>query len=63
MIHKRVLRTGDGSHRYSKLKTAAEKLHMYVNSIDHHEETVWGWDDRDMKKTDIEDAKIINKSV
>lgn len=63
MIRKRVLRTGDGSHRYSQTKTAAENLLTYVHSPDRlDEKNVWGWDDLDMKKIDIEDAKIYFKA-
>lgn len=62
MIRKRVLRTGDGTHRYSKLKSTADKLNMYINSEDLDEEVVWGWDDKDMRSEDRSDAKIINIS-
>jgi hypothetical protein len=48
MIRKRVLRTGDGSHRYSKQKdlTARELLDEYNNNNkeeDEHVDTLWGW--------------------
>lgn len=53
MIRKRVLRTGDGSHRYSKekadAKTAKELLEAYNNNNNNNEEeddhvdTLWGW--------------------
>lgn len=52
MIRKRVLRTGDGSHRFSKdeleKKTAKELLDAFNNNNDIHEEvehvdTLWGW--------------------
>lgn len=53
MIRKRVLRTGDGSHRYSKdkvdEKTARELLDTFNNNAnnnnddDEHVDTLWGW--------------------
>lgn len=50
MIRKRVLRTGDGSHRYSKQNkelTARELLDTYNNNNNEEEEehvdTLWGW--------------------
>lgn len=53
MIRKRVLRTGDGTHRYAKqkaeAKTARELLDAYNNNgsnnndDDDHVDTLWGW--------------------
>lgn len=54
MIRKRVLRTGDGTHRYSmeqgKSKTAKELLDTFNNNLnenesshDEHVDTLWGW--------------------
>lgn len=48
MIRKRVLRTGDGSHKYSKEKaTAKELLNAYNNNNNNEAEepvdTLWGW--------------------
>lgn len=54
MIRKRVLRTGDGSHRYSKkssdAKTAKELLDTFNNNNNNsnngegeHVDTLWGW--------------------
>lgn len=53
MIRKRVLRTGDGSHRYAaceaKAKTARELVDAYNNNNnnnaeeDEHVDTLWGW--------------------
>jgi hypothetical protein len=53
MIRKRVLRTGDGSHRYTKekvdAKTTRELLDTYNNNVDNnndgdeHVDTLWGW--------------------
>jgi stearoyl-CoA desaturase (delta-9 desaturase) len=65
MIKKRVLRTGDGSHKWSQLKTTQEKLAALVNdpSRDTSEPLIWGWDDIDMSKEDKTDAKIIKKEL
>lgn len=51
MIRKRVLRTGDGSHRYSdeelSAKTAKELLDTFNNNnnneAEEHVDTLWGW--------------------
>jgi stearoyl-CoA desaturase (delta-9 desaturase) len=47
MIKKRVQRTGDGTHPFSKEHS--------------HKGEVWGWGDKDMPREDREDATIINK--
>jgi len=41
MIHKRVLRTGDGSHK----------------NLHNHDHAVWGWGDKDLKQEDIDMLK------
>jgi stearoyl-CoA desaturase (delta-9 desaturase) len=46
MIAKRVKRTGDGSHPF------------HTHS---HEGDVWGWDDKDMKQEDKDDALVTHK--
>lgn len=58
MIRKRVLRTGDGTHKYSKetekAKTAKELLDTFNNnnnennSPDEHVDTLWGWGNLDI---------------
>ena len=57
MIKKRVLRTGDGTHDYSK-EELQQKMVDYINSIDHGESDrpIWGWDDTDMLTEDKLDA-------
>lgn len=47
MIRKRVLRTGDGSHKYSKECPNKSGFLQY-----RPEENLWGWDDQDI--TDID---------
>jgi hypothetical protein len=54
MIRKRVLRTGDGTHRYANekadAKTARELLDTFNNNAngnnDEHVDTLWGWGKR-----------------
>lgn len=71
MIKKRVLRTGDGSHRYSKKqiesKTAKELLEAFNNNnnndgeeVDEHVDTLWGWGDDDMDAEEKRDVKILH---
>jgi len=64
VIRKRVLRTGDGSHRYNiENQTLIMDIHntSNTNHIDENENMVWGWDDADLHNEDKEDALILNK--
>lgn len=70
MINRRVSRTGDGSHKYSQLKTTEEKILAYVNDVTtdangHHahdeKQLVWGFDDKDMDEEDKKYVTILNK--
>lgn len=67
LLRKRIQRTGDGSHKYSQLKTKEEKLMAYVkdrttdangNHIHHDEDSVWGWDDDALPEEDKKYVKI-----
>ncbi|PSN55622.1 Acyl-CoA Delta(11) desaturase [Blattella germanica] len=51
MIKKRIARTGDGSRQ---IEEVIELLHEHDNSL-------WGWGDKDMPEEDIKDVKIYNK--
>ena len=42
MIRKRVLRTGDGTHRYSKAQTAKELLEAYDQNNNNNNEDSFG---------------------
>ena len=42
MIRKRVLRTGDGTHRYSKAQTAKELLEAYDQNNNNNNEDPFG---------------------
>jgi hypothetical protein len=68
MIHKRILRTGDGSHKYAKLNSQEEEIMAFVqkrmfdddgNHIHHEGNNVWGWDDPAMKDEDKKYAKVV----
>uniref|UniRef100_A0A1B0DIJ1 Fatty acid desaturase domain-containing protein n=1 Tax=Phlebotomus papatasi TaxID=29031 RepID=A0A1B0DIJ1_PHLPP len=63
MIRKRILRTGDGSHEYSRNKREEELRQMLMSDHDHYHDQnmVWGWDDNDMDEEDKKFAKIYNK--
>ena len=72
LIRRRILRTGDGSHKYSKLKTKEEKMWAYVNdrSIDsngnhihHKNDNVWGWDDVALLEEDKKYVTVLSKNV
>jgi stearoyl-CoA desaturase (Delta-9 desaturase) len=66
MIRKRVLRTGDGSHRYSKAKTAKELVDAFNNNSNNNNneeepvDTLWGWGDDDMDAEEVKDVKILH---
>uniref|UniRef100_A0A6B2E899 Putative fatty acid desaturase n=1 Tax=Phlebotomus kandelakii TaxID=1109342 RepID=A0A6B2E899_9DIPT len=63
MIQKRILRTGDGSHEYSRNKREEVLRQMLMSDHDHYHDQnmVWGWDDNDMHEEDKKFAKIYNK--
>jgi stearoyl-CoA desaturase (Delta-9 desaturase) len=48
MIRKRVLRTGDGTHRYAEKLTAKELVNAFNNNRgeEDHVDTLWGWGKR-----------------
>lgn len=57
MVRKRILRTGDGTHKFSLTENI--KTQLPDHSLD--ENLVWGWDDKDMSEVDKNEAKIYNK--
>lgn len=70
MIRRRVLRTGDGSHKYSKIKDSQELLKTFImdrsvdangNYIHNAEDSIWGFDDEMMKAEDKKYIKILHK--
>jgi stearoyl-CoA desaturase (delta-9 desaturase) len=65
MIRKRVERTGDGSHKWSKLKSDKEKMKAFMDDINNNadgddESLVWGWDDVDMDTDKKAFVKILH---
>jgi stearoyl-CoA desaturase (delta-9 desaturase) len=57
MIKKRVLRTGDGTHPYSKMQLENNnKPSTSKEQINHY----WGWDDKDVSDADKKLTDIIN---
>lgn len=70
LIRKRIQRTGDGSHKYSELKTSEEQLKAYIsnrtidangNHIHHKEDLIWGWDDVALPEEDKKYVTILRK--
>jgi hypothetical protein len=62
MVRDRILRTGDGSHSISKMKRSKSDLNDHNNNtrdIEHF----WGFGDSSMTKDDMENVKILNKSL
>lgn len=64
MIRKRVLRSGDGTHKYNNESNLQEELKDNLdNHVHNDEENIWGWDDPSFKKEDKDDVKVINPQV
>lgn len=69
MIRRRVLRTGDGSHNYSKIKNDEELLKTFINGhldangnyIHDHQDSIWGFNDEMMKNEDKKFIKVLHK--
>jgi stearoyl-CoA desaturase (delta-9 desaturase) len=57
IIKKRVLRTGDGTHPYSKLEQNNNN-NQNSKSDEKSESALWGWDDKDITKNDINATTI-----
>lgn len=56
MVAKRVQRTGDGTWKGSSSEYPSE-----TKNSDHcHDNSVWGWGDKDMKETDLKDIATYN---
>jgi stearoyl-CoA desaturase (Delta-9 desaturase) len=72
LIRRRLLRTGDGSHKYSKMKSDEERLKAYINErtvdangnhIHHEEDRIWGWDDQAMSPEDKKYVTVLRQNV
>jgi len=60
MIKNRVLRTGDGSHKFSKLKDAEAPANNN-NTGERDTEHFWGWGDKSMTEEDLKNVEILHK--
>lgn len=60
MIKKRVLRTGDGSHEYSKEFSNSQGTNEILPERDV--EHFWGWNDEMMTSEDRENVTIVNQT-
>lgn len=69
MIRRRVLRTGDGSHRYANMKSD-ELLQKFIldkaidsngNIIHNAEDSIWGFNDEMLADDDKKYVKIMHK--
>jgi stearoyl-CoA desaturase (delta-9 desaturase) len=67
IIKARVLRTGDGTHKYSKMaKEDVEANGLDNNNYDPSKDSTiafWGWDDADMTEKDVNSIVILNREV
>jgi hypothetical protein len=69
MIRRRVLRTGDGSHKAAKEMSSKELLKQFLsqsvdtngNIVHHDEDSIWGFDDEMLPAEDRKYIKIINQ--
>ncbi len=59
MIKKRVQRTGDGTHIYSKLKNKDDDNNN-VNQKYENGKNYWGWGDEDISELEIMATEISN---
>lgn len=64
MVKKRVLRTGDGSHKYAKLEAKDVEGRIDNNNIDERDtEHFWGWGDKEMTDADLKNVEILHKQL
>ena len=69
MIRRRVLRTGDGSHKYAKIKDSQELLKTFMehsvdangNYIHKEDDSIWGFNDEMMKAEDKKYITVLHK--
>jgi stearoyl-CoA desaturase (delta-9 desaturase) len=68
MIRNRVLRTGDGTHKYSKMQDAENPINNNNNNnnsshLERDTEHFWGFGDKDMTPEDIKNVIILNRQL
>jgi len=64
MVRKRVLRTGDGNHRFAK-ENALEPASVDNNNSGEEirdTEHFWGWGDKEMNDDDMKNVEILHKT-
>ncbi|CRL07879.1 CLUMA_CG020908, isoform A [Clunio marinus] len=62
MVKKRVLRTGDGSHKYAKIaQEDIEATEDNNNTNVRDTEHFWGWGDKEMTEDDLKNVEILHK--
>lgn len=59
MLHKRVLRTGDGTRNFDKI----DKLIFGGDEHDHGDQNTWGWGDKDLTKEDLKFVQVTNQKT
>jgi stearoyl-CoA desaturase (delta-9 desaturase) len=58
-ILKRVARTGDGSHKFSRNSNSNEISDSFTDkNHDSNEDNLWGWGDKDMNAEDYKHVSI-----
>lgn len=62
VIRQRVLRTGDGTHKFSKLDKDVEgDNNNHPAAIERDTEHFWGWGDKEMTEEDMKNVEILRK--
>lgn len=58
IVQKRILRTGDGTHEYSKLHAHHSKSQSPSDENNH----IWGWEDEKMSEIDKSEVTVVNRT-
>lgn len=62
MVKQRLLRTGDGSHKYAQISTKDVESRLDNNNFDARDtEHFWGWGDNEMTEEDLKNVEILHK--
>lgn len=63
IVKSRILRTGDGSHSYSKEKCDVNDVNNNDNEGIRDVDHFWGYGDKEMTLEDMKNVKILKKSA
>jgi stearoyl-CoA desaturase (Delta-9 desaturase) len=64
VVRQRVLRTGDGSHKYSKIAADDAESRLDNNNANERDiEHFWGWGDKEMTAEDLKNVEILHKEL